>query len=174
MAGALKEPHPEIIFLDVALDRSDAIDGIRILRQGSFAGAVQLISGKDPELLNDIKAIGERHGLKMLDPLRKPFRSGASAADFQPAAAATPQPMRSRRQPATRAVPPAFAATPSVDLAEALEQHWLDMAYQPKVDLHPQSCRRRRGPRPPQSSGPRRSEPAILPAGRDGARASTG
>ena len=72
---ALKEPHPEVIFLDVALDRSDAIDGIRILRQGSFAGAVQLISGKDPELLNDIKAIGERHGLKMLDPLRKPFRS---------------------------------------------------------------------------------------------------
>ena len=72
---ALKEPHPEVIFLDVALDRSDAIDGIRILRQGCFAGAVQLISGKDPELLKDIKAIGERHGLKMLDPLRKPFRS---------------------------------------------------------------------------------------------------
>ena len=47
LAGALKEPHPSIVFLDVTLDRSDAIDGIRILRQGSFGGAVQLISGKD-------------------------------------------------------------------------------------------------------------------------------
>ena len=68
-------PHPSIVFLDVALDRSDAIDGIRVLRQTSFDGAVQLISGRDTELLNDIKAIGERNGLKMLDPLRKPFRS---------------------------------------------------------------------------------------------------
>ena len=132
---ALKAPHPEVIFLDVALDRSDAIDGIRILRQGSFAGAVQLISGKDAELLNDIKTIGERHGLKMLDPLQKAVSLGASAADFH---------RRPRQRLSHGAVARAASqAAPrrhrtrsrSVDLAEALEAHWLDMAYQPKVDL---------------------------------------
>jgi EAL domain-containing protein (putative c-di-GMP-specific phosphodiesterase class I) len=131
---ALEAPHPQVIFLDVALDRSDAIDGIRILRKGSFAGAVQLISGKDAELLNDIKAIGERHGLKMLDPLRKPFRSEhlrqifAGGRGDASANVKSPEP-----EPAAR--PPASEAIPTVDLAEALEQHWLDMAYQPKVDL---------------------------------------
>jgi len=137
LAGALKESHPAIVFLDVALDRSDAIDGIRVLRQGSFAGAVQLISGKDPDLVNNIKVIGERHGLKMLDPLQKPFRSEHlrrifnGGNDNNPAAipAAQPQPIRS---------PPLEAAPEKVtrvDLAEALNAHWLDMAYQPKVDL---------------------------------------
>ena len=102
--------------------------------RGSFAGAVQLISGKDAELLNDIKAIGERHGLKMLDPLRKPFRSEnlrqifAGGRGEASAIAQSPE-----REPA--APPPASDAIPQVDLAEALEQHWLDMAYQPKVDL---------------------------------------
>jgi EAL domain-containing protein (putative c-di-GMP-specific phosphodiesterase class I) len=131
---ALEAPHPEVIFLDVALDRSDAIDGIRILRRGSFAGAVQLISGKDAELLNDIKAIGERHGLKMLDPLRKPFRSENLRQIFaggrRDTSAVAQSPEREQAAP-----PPASDAIPQVDLAEALEQHWLDMAYQPKVDL---------------------------------------
>ena len=138
LASALKAPHPSIVFLDVTLDRSDAIDGIRILRQGSFAGAVQLISGKDPELLNNIKVIGERHGLKMLDPLQKPFRSEHlrrifnSGNDNAPASGAEP-----RERPAPIASPAIAAPEPvtHVDLAEALEQHWLDMAYQPKVDL---------------------------------------
>src|SRR6185436_1698082 len=136
LAGALKESHPSIVFLDVALDRSDAIDGIRVLRQGSFAGAVQLTSGKDPDLVNNIKAIGERHGLKMLNPLQKPFRSEHlrrifnGGHDNDPAALPAERPQPIARQPET---PP--EAVPRVDLAEALNAHWLDMAYQPKVDL---------------------------------------
>src|SRR6188768_4302826 len=127
LAGALKEPHPAIVFLDVALDRSDAIDGIRVLRQGSFAGAVQLISGKDPELVNNIKVIGERHGLKMLDPLQKPFRSehlrriftGGNDNNRAAASAAPPQPIAAASEAAREAVT-------RVDLAEALNAHWLD------------------------------------------------
>jgi EAL domain-containing protein (putative c-di-GMP-specific phosphodiesterase class I) len=135
LAGALREPHPAVIFLDVTLDRSDAIDGIRILRQGSYTGAVQLISGKDPELLNNIKVIGERHGLKMLDPLQKPFRSEHLRRIFRGHNDNARQPL------AAEAAPPPVAEAPSaeqpvrVDLTEALEAHWLDMAYQPKVDL---------------------------------------
>jgi EAL domain-containing protein (putative c-di-GMP-specific phosphodiesterase class I)/CheY-like chemotaxis protein len=129
---ALEAIRPSVVFLDVALDRSDAIDGIRILRETSFAGAVQLISGKDQELLNDIKAIGERHGLRMLVPLQKPFRSEhlrkifdngqQDPAEPAPAADLTP---RSNGQ----------SRVPQVDLLEAVREHWLDLAYQPKIDL---------------------------------------
>lgn len=134
LEGALKAQHPAVIFLDVTLDRSDAIDGIRILRQGSYAGAVQLISGKDQDLLRDIKAIGERNGLRMLDPLQKPFRSEHLRRIFsggRTGAAAPPEPQ------AAPAAAPAEPPRPSVsiDLGEALEAHWLDVAYQPKIDL---------------------------------------
>ncbi len=131
LAGALRTAHPAIVFLDVALDRSDAIDGIRILRQTSFSGAVQLISGKDTDLLNDIKAIGERNGLKMLDPLKKPFRSehlrqifnGKAGQSSGSAGAIPPKPANDANN------------APRADLDEALAKHWLDMHYQPKVDL---------------------------------------
>jgi EAL domain-containing protein (putative c-di-GMP-specific phosphodiesterase class I) len=116
-----------VIFLDIALGRWDAIDGIRILEQTRFDGAVQLISGKDRTLVDAVKAIGERHGLRMLEPLQKPFRS---------------QHLRRIFEGATIKVPPTPPAThfvrespPRVDLAEALASRWLDVHYQPKVDL---------------------------------------
>lgn len=133
LEDALKAPHPAVVFLDVHLDRSDAIDGIRILKQGSFNGAVQLISGKDPTILDDIKAIGERNGLNMLDPLQKPFRSEQLRKIFDsrngaPSAPAEPEEVQAPLS--VRASEPI-----RVDLDEALDAHWLDMAYQPKVDL---------------------------------------
>jgi EAL domain-containing protein (putative c-di-GMP-specific phosphodiesterase class I) len=129
----LKDPHPKVIFLDVALDRSDAIDGIRILRQSAFAGLVQLISGKDAELLRDIKSIGERHGLKMLDPLRKPFRSDHLRQLFSGRGGEAAMVAAPAAEPAMATE--ASGDIPHVDLSEALDRHWLDMAYQPKVDL---------------------------------------
>ncbi len=134
LAKALETIRPSIVFLDVALDRSDAIDGIRVLRQTRFEGAVQLISGKDSDLLNNIKAIGERNGLKMLDPLRKPFRSEHLRKLFTGGedAAAAPAVNSHRKDFITveeRTV------VPMIDLGEALDSHWLDVHYQPKVDL---------------------------------------
>jgi EAL domain-containing protein (putative c-di-GMP-specific phosphodiesterase class I)/ActR/RegA family two-component response regulator len=130
----MKEQHPAVVFLDVHLDRSDAIDGIRVLKQGSFNGAVQLISGKDPTILLDIKAVGERNGLKMLDPLQKPFRSEELRRIFDADAngAATADVLAAAPEAAPASSPSAFVR---VDLEEALDAHWLDMAYQPKVDL---------------------------------------
>ncbi len=129
---ALRAADPSVVFLDVALDRSDAIDGIRVLRETSFAGAVQLISGKDPDLLNEIKAIGERHGLRMLVPLRKPFRSENLRQIFNGGPKQEPA---ERMPPAEAAVAEKPRQSPRVDLAEAIDAHWLDMLYQPKVDL---------------------------------------
>ena len=145
---ALMAPHPEAIFLDVALDRSDAIDGIRILRRGSFAGAVQLISGKDAELLRDIKAIGERHGLKMLDPVRKPFRSENLRRIFAGGRCEYLCHLRSPRTRTSRASA-GIRRDPAGRSCRGARQHWLDMAYQPKVRPPARSVCRRRGPRSP-------------------------
>jgi EAL domain-containing protein (putative c-di-GMP-specific phosphodiesterase class I) len=132
LARALATTQPWIVFLDVVLDRSDAVDGIRVLRETGFTGAVQLISGKDQTLLDDIRSIGERSGLRMLTPLRKPFRSHQLKRIFRLAGAASnarealviaKAPEEDRRQ------------APRVPLAEALARGWIAVAYQPKVDL---------------------------------------
>ncbi len=74
---ALKRMRPHLVFLDVSLEGSDAIDVIRGLSEAKFSGRVQLISGKDPQTLRDLQLIGERHSLSMLPPLQKPFRINA-------------------------------------------------------------------------------------------------
>jgi two-component system chemotaxis response regulator CheY len=71
---ACREAPPDILFLDLALKGSDAIDVIRSLAELKFRGAVQLISGHH-SLLDNVKNVGERHGLMMLPPLPKPFRA---------------------------------------------------------------------------------------------------
>jgi DNA-binding NtrC family response regulator len=71
---ACKQHAPDFIFLDVALQGSDAIDVIRALGDLHFHGAVQLVSGHHA-LLEQVKRVGERHGLTMLPPLQKPFRA---------------------------------------------------------------------------------------------------
>src|ERR1700721_735997 len=67
--------HPDIIFLDIALERSDAIDVIRALATRKYRGAVQLVSGRERALQEQVKRVGEQHGLVMLPPLEKPFRA---------------------------------------------------------------------------------------------------
>src|SRR6476469_6627497 len=73
--AALDKGLPSIIFLDVALKKSDAIDVIRGLGERSYRGIVQLMSGSNVELLEDVRRIGARHGLTMRPPLTKPFRA---------------------------------------------------------------------------------------------------
>ena len=62
---------PDLIFLDVSLEGSDAIEAIRGLGERRFRGAVQLISGRDMQVLENIQRIGERHGLKLDEVLRR-------------------------------------------------------------------------------------------------------
>ena len=126
------------------------------------------------ELLNDIKAIGERNGLNMLDPLRKPFRSEHlrqifDGGDWPRSLLAQPPTV----EPAVRAARAARRSR-SIDLDEALDAHWLDMHYQPKVDLAAQLRRRGGGSGPRQSSGSRHPRPGIVPSGRVERRRSAG
>jgi EAL domain-containing protein (putative c-di-GMP-specific phosphodiesterase class I)/ActR/RegA family two-component response regulator len=114
--AALERRLPAIIFLDVALERSDAIDVIRGLGERGYGGVVQLMSGSNIALLEDVRRIGARHGLDMRPPLTKPFRADAV------------------RQIVTSARL-AERVVPVVSLDEALASGWLELWYQPKIDL---------------------------------------
>ena len=73
-AFAMIEPcHPAIIFLDVALLCSDAIDVLRGLGERRFGGIVQLMSGGRSSLLDAVQRLGVRAGVKLSLPLSKPF-----------------------------------------------------------------------------------------------------
>ena len=123
--------HPDIIFLDIALDRSDAIDVIRALATRKYRGAVQIVSGRDRALQDQVRRVGEQHGLTMLPPLEKPFRAAQLQALVQNYFAQT-------RGGEADAAAPAAAADDfglAVTLDEVLENGWLQFYYQPKIDL---------------------------------------
>jgi FixJ family two-component response regulator len=128
--------HPNIIFLDIALGHSDAVDVIRTLAARRFRGAVQLVSGLDRELHEQVRRVGEQHGLTMLPPLAKPFRAGQIQAVVQNYFA-----QRCRdRDTATRAAGDEdFRLALGASLDEILANGWLQFYYQPKLDLRRKS-----------------------------------
>ena len=114
---ALRGRSPSLIFLDLALQRSDAVDAIRALASMRFSGAVQLISGSPDELLDEVRKIGERYGLKMLPVLSKPFSLDALTSIVH-------------AEPWRKAPPEQICG-----LGEALDRGWVELWYQPKIDL---------------------------------------
>jgi FixJ family two-component response regulator len=64
----------DILFFEPDLCGFDPAELLAALAARRFSGAVQLVSGSHA-LLDHIRRTGERHGLGMLSPLRKPFRA---------------------------------------------------------------------------------------------------
>ena len=131
---AAQAASPDLILLDLALGQSDAIDLIRRLEALKYRGRVLLVSGKDITILNEAERIGRAHGLWMLPPLQKPVR----LADLQDRLDAPSRPPAAHGgadggagdQAAAR-----LAASPQADLGEALRESWVEVWYQPKIDL---------------------------------------
>jgi EAL domain-containing protein (putative c-di-GMP-specific phosphodiesterase class I) len=122
--AALEDGHPEIVFLDIALGGTDAIDVIRSLSEKRYTGTVQLISGSKSELLDDVYHVGASYGLNMGEPLQKPFKMEAVRRALAGA------PLWGRPEIAV-SLAPDFKP----DLDEALANDWLELWYQPKIDL---------------------------------------
>jgi EAL domain-containing protein (putative c-di-GMP-specific phosphodiesterase class I) len=134
MNTALDGRIPDLIFLDVSLGASDAIEAIRHLSTMNYRGVVQLMSGRDAALLGDVRLIGERHRLRMRPALTKPFRVEKIAAIVEEERLLSGG-TRGVEHPAGGNQAPA----PRVDLREALDRNWLEIWYQPKLAVHGQS-----------------------------------
>jgi EAL domain-containing protein (putative c-di-GMP-specific phosphodiesterase class I)/FixJ family two-component response regulator len=122
--AALEHGHPEIVFLDIALGASDAVEVIRALGEKRYTGTVQLMSGAKSPLLEDVQRIGAWHGLNMCPPLQKPFR----AKDIQRTIASVPLLDCPH-------IAVSIASAAQLDLGEALANGQLELWYEPKIDL---------------------------------------
>jgi EAL domain-containing protein (putative c-di-GMP-specific phosphodiesterase class I)/ActR/RegA family two-component response regulator len=128
----VKLSPPELVVLDLSLGQSDAVEVIRHLEIVKYRGNVLLVSGRDEATLVETARIGERHGLAMLPPLRKPFR----ANDLKGRLADLERDLRPRKDKGRSEPPqPKAGRQISVDLGEALRNDWLRLWYQPKIDL---------------------------------------
>ncbi len=72
----METKSPALIFLDLGLGESGALDVLPILVQHGYTGPIQLMSGRSQGVLDEIVAVGEQQGLTMLPALVKPFRMG--------------------------------------------------------------------------------------------------
>jgi CheY-like chemotaxis protein len=72
--AAIDQRWPAIIFLDVALEQSDAYDVIRGLSEKHYDGIVQLMSSGRPWLLEALQRLARRHGLRLCPPIQKPVK----------------------------------------------------------------------------------------------------
>ena len=125
LAETNKNP-PKLVVLDLALGETDAVEVMRQLEVIKFRGNLLLISGRDESILQKFKDIGKSRGLAMLPPLQKPFRAADLKRSLQAEAETSPAP--EAQETASHAKAP-------VDLGEALRNRWLELWYQPKIDL---------------------------------------
>jgi EAL domain-containing protein (putative c-di-GMP-specific phosphodiesterase class I)/CheY-like chemotaxis protein len=125
----VKNSKPDLVILDLALGRVDAIDIMRHLARVAYKGYVVLISGHANDVLSDAKAIGARHGLRMLPTLKKPFK----VHHLNAALKAINRPRLVNQSTPGPPVAPKEAL--KIDFKEALGNRWLEVWYQPKVDL---------------------------------------
>lgn len=124
MLAALAESVPSLIVLDLSLGESDAVEVMRELALRSFDGCVLLVSGHDTTTLQDAGQIGARHGLSMLPPLGKPFR----ASELRDR-------LKARPHIETAPAGGSRSSRAPIDVAEALDAGWLELWYQPKIDV---------------------------------------
>jgi two-component system nitrogen regulation response regulator NtrX len=77
---ALDQRRPDIIFVDMSLEQSDALDVMKGLSEKRYTGIVQLMSGGRLPMLEAVQRIGAHNGLVLRPPLQKPFRADAIRA----------------------------------------------------------------------------------------------
>ena len=115
---------PELVVLDLSLGQSDAVEVIRQLVAAKYQGKVLLVSGHDEAVINEVQRIGTRHGLAMLASLHKPFRGSELVGRLKAPVVAAEAPEAKQQSEKI-----------AIDLAEALDGGWLELWYQPKIDL---------------------------------------
>jgi EAL domain-containing protein (putative c-di-GMP-specific phosphodiesterase class I)/CheY-like chemotaxis protein len=130
-AKAAANVKPTLIFLDLELGSGDAIEAFRAFAEKCYRGNVQLVSGRGEGVLNTVKAIGDRYGFRLLPPITKPFRIRQIRQALTDVTVARGDLNDgSDAGPADR--PIRVTAFP---LEEALSYGWLELWYQPKLDL---------------------------------------
>ena len=115
---ALESRLPDLVFHNISIESADAIESVVTLGKHGFRGAVQLMSARGAAVLDHVKNIGIQHKLVMLPVLKKPFETDAVVKIVHELKLGLPA-----------------AVTHRINLAEALDNNWIEFWYQPKIDL---------------------------------------
>ena len=121
--GALADFGPDLVVLGRLMPESDVTKTLHLLASDDFAGKVMLFGGRASLALLALHELGENSGLAMLPPLGTPFRDGdlhENLSSFLPVRPAPNLP---------------------IDIGEALRKGWLELWYEPKIDLREMSLR---------------------------------
>ncbi len=130
-ASAIPAANPSLIFLDLELGTGDAIEAFRAFADQGYRGTVQLVSGRGEAVLNTVKAIGGRYGFRLLPPITKPFR----IKQIRMALDEVQVPVADRAESVRPGPAHLSDAAIAFPLQEALDRGWLELWYQPKLDL---------------------------------------
>ena len=115
---AMERRNPQLVFHNIGLESSDAVESIVALGKRGYFGFVQLMSNRGSAVLEHVKSVGEQHKLQMLPVLKKPFETSAIVKIMQELKIGHPVSVAAR-----------------IDLKEALQNKWIEFWYQPKIDL---------------------------------------
>jgi len=118
MMGAPWTCEPDLVFLDVTVGGSEGVEMIDRLAETGAKYPIQILSGLNPVLVEQIRRQGERSGLRVLPVLAKPLQSGSI-----------------RQVVAALGIRRDSGASIRVDLREVLAEGWLELWYQPTIDL---------------------------------------
>src|SRR5690349_12970983 len=118
MRKAIEARAPALVFINISLESTDAIETVVALGKLRFRGAVQLMSARGAAVLEHVKGIGAQHKLQMLPVLKKPFETETIVKLVQELKLGTP---------------PAVAAR--LELDDAIKNKWIEFWYQPKIAL---------------------------------------
>jgi EAL domain-containing protein (putative c-di-GMP-specific phosphodiesterase class I) len=114
---ALADFEPDLVVLGLLIPESDVTQTLRVLKAEGYSGRVMLFGGRASTAVPALHRLGEELGLAMLPPLATPFRDSDLRENLSP-----------------------FLPIPSapglpVDVGEAMRNGWLELWYQPKIDL---------------------------------------
>ncbi len=117
LSGILETVLPDLVVATLSMDGLVAHNILQILATNNFAGKVLLIGPRAAPAVVATQELGQKIGLDMLPVLPTPFRE----EDLLKSVSAL--------------VPAESPPSPAVDVAEALGANWLELWYQPKIDV---------------------------------------
>jgi len=115
---AVETRAPALVFHNISLESTDAIESMIALGRLKYRGAVQLMSARGAAVLEHVKAIGAQHKLNMMPVLKKPFETDTIIKIIQEL---------------KLGMPPAVAAR--LELDDCIKNKWIEFWYQPKIAL---------------------------------------
>ena len=122
------------VILDVSLAGADAVDVLQLLQLKGYRGPIQIVSAHRRDVLEEVKSLGERKGMRMLPVLQKPIELAQVCSLVESFHSETSD----ARVPSTPIVPAEAGSgirggpSQAVTLRQALQNGWMDIWYQPK------------------------------------------